>query len=80
MSAVVVAMMAAHIARSGIAPQADEGAAAHIFQLLMPAQIPIIAFFALTWLPRDRMHALEILALQIGAAIVPFAIVFTLHW
>lgn len=80
MSAFVLAMMAAHIARFGIAPQADEGRAAHLFQLLMPAQIPIIAFFAFTWLRRDRTHAIEVLALQIALAAIPFAIVFSLRW
>lgn len=80
MTALVLATIAAQIARFGTAPQSDEGTAAHLFQILMTAQIPIIAFFALAWLPRDRTHALEVLALQIAAAIVPFAIVFSLRW
>ena len=57
---------------------ADEGAAAHLFQLLMPLQVPIIAFFAITWLPRARWPALNVLALQCGFALVPIAIVFAL--
>jgi hypothetical protein len=80
MSAAVLTLIAAHIARFGTAPQPDEGAAAHLFQLLMPAQVPIVGFFALTWLPRDRTHALMVLTLQLCAATVPFAIVFALHW
>jgi hypothetical protein len=57
----------------------DEGIAAHLFQILMPLQVPIIAFFAIKWLPRTRKEALEVLALQCGLAIAPFAIVFALR-
>jgi len=59
--------------------EADEGTAAHIFQLLMIAQIPIMAFFAIKWLPRTPRQALHILALQGGAALAAFAPVFFLN-
>jgi len=39
--------------------EADEGVAAHVFQLLMAGQIPIIAFFAFKWLsaiPASGVH------------------------
>ena len=45
-------------------PQEDEGSAAHIFQLLMTAQMPIVAYFAIRWLPRRLRPALLVLALQ----------------
>jgi hypothetical protein len=45
----------------------DEGAAAHLFQLLMVLQGPIILFFAIKWLPREPREALTVLALQFGA-------------
>ena len=80
MSAIVLALILVHVARFGIARQADEGTAAHLFQILMPAQLPIIAFFALTWLPRDQKAALLILTLQIGAALAVVATVYFLHW
>ena len=48
-------------------PQQDEGAAAHLFQLLMVVQGPIILFFALKWLPREPREALTVLGLQLGA-------------
>ena len=79
-SLLVLATIAAHIARFGAAPQQDEGAAAHLFQLLMPLQVPIIAFFAITWLRRERRPAVEVLALQIALALMPLAIVFFLRW
>jgi len=45
----------------------DEGAAAHLFQLLMVLQAPIMLFFALKWLPREPRETLTVLALQFGA-------------
>ncbi|MEO6799226.1 MAG: hypothetical protein ABI178_04760 [Rhodanobacter sp.] len=53
----------------GAAHQADEGAAAHVFQLLIVAQLPMVAWFAFKWLPRARHASLRVLAVQ-GAAIL----------
>ena len=64
----------------GPAPQADEGAAAHIWQLLMAFQVPIVLFFAFKWVPRSPRQAVPILALQVGAALAAMAPVFFLHW
>jgi hypothetical protein len=69
-----------HVARSGTAPQADEGTAAHIWQLLMSAQLPIIAFFAINWLPRAPKPTLVVLALQFTAIAAAAAPVLLLHW
>jgi amino acid permease len=65
---------------NGPAPQADEGTAAHIWQLLMAAQVPIIVFFAFKWLPQSPRQAVPILTLQCAAALVAMAPVFLLHW
>jgi hypothetical protein len=48
----------------------DEGMAARIFQVLMLAQIPIVGYFALTWLPRAPRPAAMILAFQLVAGLV----------
>ena len=64
----------------GPAPQADEGTAAHIWQILMAGQIPIIVFFALKWLPRTPKEALLVLVLQGGAALTALAPVFLLRF
>jgi hypothetical protein len=69
-----------HLALFGTAPQVDEGTAAHLWQILMAGQAPIIAFFALRWLPRTPRQALPILGLQAGAALAAMAPVFLLHW
>ncbi len=79
MSLFVLALILARIARFGIVREADEGTEAHLFQILMPAQLPLIAFFAMTWLPRKPTQAYEVLGLQIAAALSVFAVVFLLR-
>ena len=69
-----------HIARFGVAREIDEGAAAHIWQLLMAGQVPVVAFYAITWLPRAPRTALQVLALQVGAALAAMAPVYWLGW
>jgi len=69
-----------HIAFFGTAPQPDEGAAAHIWQLLMAGQIPVIVFYAIKWLARAPKTALQVLAMQIGAAVAALAPVYWLGW
>jgi len=80
MSLGALATVLAFIALHGTAPQADEGAAAHTWQLLMAAQAPIVLFFAIKWVPRFPRAAVLILALQAGAALAAMAPVFLLHW
>lgn len=67
------------VAMFGVVREADEGTAAHIFQLLMAAQVPTVVFFAVKWLPRTPKPALHILALQAGAALAALAPVFFLN-
>ena len=78
-SLAALATVLGHVAMFGAAREADEGTAAHIFQLLMIAQVPIIAFFAIKWLPRTPREALQILALQAGAVLAALAPVFFLN-
>jgi hypothetical protein len=54
----------------------DEGVAAHVFQLLMAGQVPIIALFALKWLPQRPREALQVLVLQFAAGIIAAVPVF----
>ena len=78
MSLAALATVVIHVARFGVAREPDEGAAAHIWQLLMAAQIPLIAYFAIKWLPRAPKEALAVLALQTGAILAALAPVFLL--
>ena len=78
MSLAALATVVIHVARIGAAREPDEGAAAHIWQLLMAAQLPIIAFFAVKWLPQAPKEALVVLALQMVAVLAALAPVFLL--
>ncbi len=78
MSAAGLALVLVHAARYGIVHDADEGTSAHLFQILMVAQVPIVAFFAITWLPQSPKPALLILALQAVAGIAAIAAVYFL--
>jgi len=76
--ALVIVLM--FLALHGPAPQPDEGAAAHLWQLLLTLQIPIVVLFAIRWVPRFPRQALPILALQVAAAFSAVAPVWLLHW
>jgi hypothetical protein len=78
MSFAALALVLAHTAMYGVVREADEGTPAHIFQLLIVAQLPIVAFFAIKWLPRNPRSAMIVLALQAGAALAAIAPVIIL--
>jgi hypothetical protein len=80
MSLGALATVLVFVALHGTAPQADEGAAAHIWQALMAAQAPIVLFFAFKHVTQSPRQAVPILALQVGAALAAMAPVFLLHW
>ena len=79
MSVAACATVLAHVVMFGVAREPDEGTAAHIWQILMVAQIPIVAFFAIRWLPRSPRQARLVLALQGGAGLAALAPVFWLN-
>jgi hypothetical protein len=72
-------MVLGHIAMFGVVHEADEGTVAHLRQLLMAGQAPVLAFFAIKWLPRAPKQTLYVLALQAGAALASIAPVFFLN-
>jgi hypothetical protein len=78
MSLTALAMVLGYVARYGVARQADEGAVAHLWQILMAGQMPIVAYFAIKWLPRAPRQTFYVLAQQAGAALASFALVFFL--
>jgi len=80
MSLAALAIVIIHIVRFGTAREADEGTSAHLWQILMAGQLPIMAFFAIKWLPRTPRLALVVLALQVAAALAAVAPVFYLGW
>jgi hypothetical protein len=79
MSLAALAVVLVHVALYGAAREADEGTAAHLWQILMAGQMPVIAFFAVKWLPRNPGQALLVLALQACAALAALAPVYFLN-
>ena len=79
MSVAALAVVLGHIIMFGDAREADEGTAAHLFQLLMAAQVPIIAFFAIKWLPQAPRYAASVLALQAVVACAALSPVYILN-
>jgi len=63
----------------GLVREPDEGSIAHLWQLLMAAQVPVLAYFAIKWLPRAPKQTLSILALQVGAVLAALTPVYFLN-
>ena len=80
MSLTALGIVVGYLASNGPAPQADEGTAAHLWQLLMAAQIPIVLFFACKWLPQAPRQGALALALQVGVALAALLPVYLLGW
>ena len=80
MSMGALALVLAQIALVGVARQPDEGTAAHLWQILMGAQIPIVAVFVIRYLPQNPKATALILSLQVTAMIAAAAPVYFLHW
>jgi hypothetical protein len=80
MSIAALATVIGYAAMFGTARQQDEGTAAHVWQLLMAGQVPMVAFFAIKWLPTAPKRALMVLALQVGAALAAMFPVWWFRW
>ena len=80
MSLAALAIVLGYIAMFGIEPQEDEGTAAHLWQLLMAGQLPLVAYFAFRWLPSEPRQALPVLALQLGAGLVAILPIWWFGW
>jgi hypothetical protein len=78
MSVIALSLVLGYVARFGAVREPDEGAVAHLWQLLMAFQVPVIAFFAIKWVPRAPRQTLPVLALQAGAALASLSLVFFL--
>jgi hypothetical protein len=76
MSLSALALVVGHIAFYGAAREADEGTTAHLWQILMAGQLPVLVFFAAKWLRRAPWQALGVLTMQAGAVLAAMAPVF----
>lgn len=79
MSLTALTLVLSHVAIYGVVQEADEGAVAHLWQILMAGQLPVLAFFAIKWLPRAPRPTLYVLGLQAGAVLASMAPVFFLN-
>lgn len=80
LSSAALGLIVAHVALVGVARQADEGAEARIFQLLMLATAVMIVAFAVRWLPVAPKAAVLIVALQLLVAAIPMVTLAALEW
>ncbi|MFN2519776.1 MAG: hypothetical protein ABR525_01885 [Candidatus Limnocylindria bacterium] len=78
-SALLVVLFVRHVILHGTAIEPDEGTEAHLFQLLMPVQLVVMAYFAVRWLPQAPRLTLTVLAAQGAAAALLFAAVYWLE-
>jgi hypothetical protein len=76
MSIAALAVLLAHIAIFGAVGEPDEGTAAHLWQLLMAGQVPVVVYFAAKWLPRSPAQAFRVLTLQAVAILAACAPVY----
>jgi hypothetical protein len=80
MSLAALSIVLLYLARNGPSPQADEGTAAHLWQLLMAGQLPFIGYFVVKWLLQAPREALPMLGLQVLVALSAVAPVVLLKW
>jgi hypothetical protein len=78
MSLAALALVLGHAAAYGVVHEADEGTAAHVWQILMAAQLPIVAYFIVKWLPKRPGESLQVLAVIAGTWLANFAAVYWL--
>lgn len=80
MSVSAVVFMLLYVAVYGVSdPGGDERGPARLFQLIMLAQLPIMAYFAIRWLPIAPKQGLIVLAMQILAWVTPVALIIYLE-
>jgi hypothetical protein len=66
MSQAALALVLGHAAVYGLVHEADEGAAAHVFQLLMVLQLPLLVFHAVRIAPAAGRRGWQMVAAQVG--------------
>jgi hypothetical protein len=79
MSLTALSLVLCHVAVFGAAREPDEGLTAHLWQLLMGLQLPVLVFFAIKWLPRAPRQTLYVMGMQAGAVLASLAPVYFLN-
>lgn len=76
---VLGAVVHGYASGSPLIREPDEGTIAHLWQILMAGQMPVLMFFAIRWLPKAPKQTLCVLALQAGAVLAAVAPVYFLN-
>ena len=64
---------------SGDTKQSDEGTLAHLWQILICGQIPVVLYFAVKWMRRSPKRTSRFLIMQAGGTLLlNFAAIFFL--
>lgn len=74
MSLAALGLVGIQLAAHGVSPEPDEGALAHLYQLLVAGQLPVIAYFAFHWWRRAPWRGWPVIVVQmlgLAAALVP---------
>lgn len=79
MSILALTVVLVHIALYGSAREADEGTVAHLWQLLMALQLPIIGFFVVRIVPQHRAAGVAVVFVQLLAGLAAVAPVWHYH-
>jgi hypothetical protein len=78
LSVAASALVLGYLMIGGNGQQSDEGALAHVWQILMVVQLPVIAYFAFKWLPTTPKPAWAVISLQVASAVAAILIVLLL--
>ncbi len=74
MSLTALMLVVLQVATHGLRPEPDKGATAHIYQLLVVGQVPVVAYFLLRWFrsaPRQAARVVVVQGCALAAALVP---------
>jgi len=78
MALAALMLVLGHALVFGVVHETDEGAAAHIWQLLMAGQLPFLAYLVIRRLPSRPWAVMQVLALQATVWLANFAAVYWL--
>jgi len=76
MSLAALGLVLGHVALFGITHETDEGTAAHLYQLLMAAQVPVAGYFVVRYLPEQPARTMWVVLAQLAAAAAAFGALF----
>jgi hypothetical protein len=77
MSFAALTLVISHALIFGIVHETDEGTLAHLFQLLMIAQLPIIVYFLIKWFQKNPKQTIIVIVMQ---AIMWLAAIAAVFW